>query len=260
MKPETPLAWAVRTDAGLRRSSNEDSHAIRADVGLFIVADGMGGHVAGEVASRVAVESICAFIQETTNADPNRTWPFPFDPELSVEANRLRAAFRLANRRIASAIADSSDLRGMATTASGMLVGRNRSCVAHIGDSRVYVLSQGELRQITNDHSWVEEQVRAGVLTPAAARQHPWRNVVTRALSGADDPDIDVVEISPRAGERYLLCSDGLFGVVGDDDIARILADTTGTLDEICGHLIDAANAAGGPDNITALVVEVNAS
>lgn len=260
MKPETPLTWAVRTDAGLRRSSNEDSHAIRADVGLFIVADGMGGHVAGEVASRVAVESISAFIEETANADPNRTWPFPFDPELSVEANRLRAAFRLANRRIASAIADSSDLRGMATTASGLLVGRNRSCVAHIGDSRVYVLSGGELRQITNDHSWVEEQVRAGVLTPAAARQHPWRNVVTRALSGADDPDIDVVEITPSAGERYLLCSDGLFGVVGDEDIARNLADTTGTLDEICGHLIDAANAAGGPDNITALVVEVNAS
>jgi len=148
----------------------------------------------------------------------------------------------------------------MATTASGMLVGKARSCVAHIGDSRVYVLRNGELSQITHDHSWVEEQVRAGVLTPAAARQHPWRNVVTRALSGAEDPEIDVVEITPQDGDRYLLCSDGLFGVVPDEDIARILGDKEGTLDEVCGHLIDAANAAGGPDNITALVVEVNAS
>jgi protein phosphatase len=260
MTPAIRLSWAVRTDAGLRRTSNEDSHSTRPDLGLFIVADGMGGHVAGEVASRVAVESISAFIEETAGADPNRTWPFPFDPELSFEANRLKAAFRLANARIASAIADSQDLRGMATTASGLLIRKANSCVAHIGDSRVYVLLDGALRQITHDHSWVEEQVRAGVLTPDAARQHPWRNVVTRALSGAEDPDIDVVEITPRAGERYLLCSDGLFGVVADDEIAAILGAKDLTLDEICGRLIDAANAAGGPDNITALVLEVDAS
>jgi len=260
MTPAISLSWAVRSDAGLRRTSNEDSHATRPDLGLFIVADGMGGHVAGEVASRVAVESISAFIEETAAADPNRTWPFPFDPGLSFEANRLKAAFRLANGRIASAIADSQDLRGMATTASGLLVRKTNSCVAHIGDSRVYVLQAGALRQITNDHSWVEEQVRAGVLTPDAARQHPWRNVVTRALSGAEDPDIDVVEITPRVGDRYLLCSDGLFGVVGDEDIAKILGAKDLTLDEICGRLIDAANAAGGPDNITALVLAVDAS
>ena len=258
MQPGIPLTWAVRTDAGLRRSSNEDSHATRADVGLFIVADGMGGHVAGEVASRVAVESISAFIEETSNTDPNRTWPFPFDPELSVEANRLRAAFRLANRRIASAIADSQDLRGMATTASGMLVGKARSCVAHIGDSRVYVLRNGELSQITHDHSWVEEQVRAGAMTASAARQHPWRNVVTRALSGGSDPEIDTVELSPQAGERFLLCSDGLSGIVSPEAIAAILAADAG-LDAICERLIAAANEAGGPDNITVLVLEVDA-
>jgi|SRR5215203_3270324 len=259
MTPAIPLSWAVRTDAGLRRTSNEDSHSTRPDLGLFIVADGMGGHVAGEVASRVAVESISAFIEETAGADPNRTWPFPFDPDLSFEANRLKAAFRLANARIALAIADSQDLRGMATTASGLLVRPTNSCVAHIGDSRVYVLRNDQLQQITHDHSWVEEQVRAGVLTPDAARQHPWRNVVTRALSGGEDPDIDVVEISPKPGERYLLCSDGLFGVVEDDQIAALLGARDLSLDEICGRLIDAANGAGGPDNITALVLEVDA-
>src|SRR5512134_3101674 len=162
MTPTIAFSWAVKTDPGLRRTNNEDSHSSRPDVGLFVVADGMGGHVAGEVASRVAVEAISAFIEETAGADKNRTWPFPFEPTLSLEANRLKAAFKLANRRIASTIADSHDLRGMATTASALLVGKDHACVAHIGDSRVYALRGSELRQITDDHSWVEEQVRAG--------------------------------------------------------------------------------------------------
>src|SRR5512141_1496741 len=114
MSPLPSHSWAVVTDPGLRRTSNEDSFVGRPEVGLFAVADGMGGHVAGEVASRLAVEAIDAFIHETAGADKNRTWPFPFDPGLSLEANRLRAAFRLANRRIATTIANSQELRGMA--------------------------------------------------------------------------------------------------------------------------------------------------
>ena len=252
------FAWAVSSDPGLRRTSNEDSYCMRRDIGLYMVADGMGGHVAGEVASRVAVEAIQAFIEETAGADKNRTWPFPFEPALSLEANRLKAAFRLANRRIAAAIADSEDLRGMATTASALLAGPTHACVAHVGDSRVYVLRDGSLRQITHDHSWVEEQVRAGTLTPSAAKQHPWRNVVTRALAGGEDPQVDVTEIQPRHGERFLLCSDGLFAVVGDEAIAQILAEPGISLQEVCARLIDAANAAGGPDNITTLVLQVD--
>jgi protein phosphatase len=255
----TSFSWAVSSDPGLRRTSNEDSYCSQPDIGLYIVADGMGGHVAGEVASRVAVEAIQQFIRETTGADKNRTWPFPFEPALSLAANRLKAAFRLANRRIASTIADSQDLRGMATTASALLAASDGVCVAHVGDSRVYVLRDGSLEQLTHDHSWVEEQVRAGAMTPVAARQHPWRNVVTRALSGGEDPEVDVKEISPAPGERYLLCSDGLFSAIGDDRIAAILADRGTSLDEVCARLIAAANAAGGPDNITALVLEVNA-
>lgn len=257
--PQMPLSWAVRSDAGLRRSSNEDSFSTRPDVGLFVVADGMGGHVAGEVASRVAVEAISAFIEETAGADKNRTWPFPFEPSLSLEANRLKAAFRLANRRIAAAIADSQDLRGMATTASALLVGKSHACVAHVGDSRVYVLRNGELGQITHDHSWVEEQVRAGAMTPTAARQHPWRNVVTRALSGGDDPEVDVVEVEPAVGERYLLCSDGLFSVVPDTRIAEVLSNQSLSLEQVCDRLVASANEAGGPDNITTLVLQVDA-
>src|SRR4051794_35933605 len=202
------LSWAVRTDPGLRRSSNEDSYCTRPDLGLFVVADGMGGHAAGEVASRVAVDTIEPFIGETAGADKNRTWPFPFEHAISLEGNRLKAAFRLANRQIANAMADSADLRGMATTASGVLAGARSACVAHVGDSRIYGLTGGALRQITDDHSWVEEQVRAGTMTATAARQHPWRNVVTRALSGGTDPEIDIVELDPKMGERFLLCSD----------------------------------------------------
>ena len=253
------LSWAVSSDPGLRRTSNEDSYSSRPDIGLFVVADGMGGHVAGEVASRVAVEAIEAFIEETAGADKNRTWPFPFDPTLSIEANRLKAAFRIANRRIASAIANAQDLRGMATTASAILIGERHACVGHVGDSRVYVLRDDGLHQITHDHSWVEEQVRAGTLSPTAARQHPWRNVVTRALSGGEDPEVDVTEVAPNPGERYLLCSDGLFSVVGDDRIAEILGRRDEPLDAVCRHFVEAANDGGGPDNITALVLQLDA-
>jgi protein phosphatase len=260
MKPPLhSLSWAVSSDPGLRRTSNEDSYSSRPDAGLFVVADGMGGHVAGEVASRVAVEAIEAFIQETAGADKNRTWPFPFEPRLSFEGNRLKAAFRLANRRIGAAIADSQDLRGMATTASAVLFGERLASVAHVGDSRVYVLRKGVLEQITHDHSWVEEQVRAGTLSPSAARQHPWRNVVTRALSGGEDPEVDDTEETPVPGERFLLCSDGLFAVVPDARIAEILGLRDVPLDAICRGLIDAANTGGGPDNITTLVLQIDA-
>jgi protein phosphatase len=253
------LSWAVRTDPGLRRSSNEDSYCTRPDLGLFVVADGMGGHVAGEVASRVAIETIETFIAETAGADKNRTWPFPFEPAISLEGNRLKAAFRLANRQIANAMADSADLRGMATTASAVLAGKASACVGHVGDSRIYALDMrngGTLRQVTEDHSWVEEQVRAGTMTATAARQHPWRNVVTRALSGGSDPEIDTVELSPQQGERFLLCSDGLSGVVPHETIETFLGSPDG-LDAICERLIAAANEGGGPDNITVLVLEV---
>jgi len=251
------LSWAVRTDPGLRRSSNEDSYCTRPDLGLFVVADGMGGHVAGEVASRVAVETIQTFIAETAGADKNSTWPFPFEPAISLEANRLKAAFRLANRKIGNEMADKADLRGMATTASAVLAGKNSACLAHVGDSRIYAMRNGSLEQLTHDHSWVEEQVRAGTLTEAAARQHPWRNVVTRALSGGSDPDIDTVEIAPRPADRFLLCSDGLSGVVSRDVIEATLGDRGLRLDQICDRLVTAANEGGGPDNVTALVIEI---
>ena len=154
----------------------------------------MGGHVAGEVASQLTVKAIESFVEQTSNLTKDDTWPFPFHPDLSLQANRLKAGIRMANRRLAEEQEQRSTLKGMATTASAVLLGRGPAVIVHVGDSRVYLLRDGELLRLTADHSWVEEQVRAGAMTPSAARRHPWRNVVTRALSGGPEPEVDTRE------------------------------------------------------------------
>jgi serine/threonine protein phosphatase PrpC len=251
------LSAAALSDPGRRREANEDAVCARQDLGLFLVADGMGGHAAGEVASHMASDAIESFINDTRDADVNTTWPFPYDTAISLDGNRLTAAFRLANRRLAAAMQNDDALRGMATTAAALLANRGTPVIAHVGDSRVYVLRHGELRQVTQDHSWVNEQVRAGVLSEADARHHPWRHVVTRALSGGDDPEVEITELDVQAGDRILLCSDGLSGVVPPDRLADIIGRQA-PLDEICRDLIDAANQAGGPDNITVVMLQVD--
>ena len=254
----TRLSWAVATHPGLRRESNEDAYAARPDLGLFLVADGMGGHAAGEIASKVTADTIEAFANDTRARDTNRTWPFPFEPTLSVDANRLKAAFRLANRQVAQRMESQQELRGMATTASAVILeeapsGEVRAAIGHVGDSRVYLYRGGALRQLTDDHSWVGEQIRSGVMSDADARRHPWRNVVTRAISGGADPEVDVIELPLEAGDTLLLCSDGLSGVVAVEEIERILSG--GDLERACQALIAAANDGGGPDNITAVLI-----
>jgi serine/threonine protein phosphatase PrpC len=250
------VSSAIATDPGMRREGNEDSSSARADLGLYMVADGMGGHAAGEVASRIAVEAVEAFINDTRDADANRTWPFPYDTALSLDGNRLKAAFRLANRKLAAAMAADDTLRGMATTAVAVLMAKRPPVVAHVGDSRLYVWRDGSLHQITQDHSWVGEQVRAGMLSDADARRHPWRNVVTRAIAGGDDPEVEVQEIAVAARDRVMLCSDGLCAVVPPDQLEAIVNQRI-PLKDTCQALIAAANAAGGPDNITVVMLEI---
>ena len=221
----------------------------------------MGGHVAGEVASRVAVEAIEAFIQETAGADKNRTWPFPFDPTSASKptgSRRPSASPTAASRR---AIADSQDLRGMATTASAVLVGQTHAVRrARRRQPRLRAARRRARSRSPTIIPGSKNRCAPGTLTPSAARQHPWRNVVTRALSGGEDPEVDVTEVTPAPGERYLLCSDGLFAVVadaahrGDPRPARACRSTT-----ICRSLVEAANEGGGPDNITTLVLEIDA-
>jgi PPM family protein phosphatase len=251
------ISSAVASHPGLRRDENEDAFSTRDDLGLYMVADGMGGHAAGEIASRLAVDTIVAFISDTRDADINRTWPFPYDHALNLDGNRLKVAFRLANRKLGSAVEANESLRGMATTAAAVLFGHGTPMVAHVGDSRVYQLREHTLRQVTHDHSWVSEQVRAGVMTEKDARRHPWRNVVTRALAGGDDPDVEVAELDVRSGDRLLLCSDGLHGVVMPDRIEALVKKGK-SLADTCKTLIETANAAGGPDNITVVMLQVD--
>jgi len=252
------VSFASATDKGLRRSINEDSLVVREELGLFVVADGMGGHAAGEVASQAAIEGITAFVEATVAVSSDQTWPIPFNAAQSVNVNRLDAGFRMADRRIASEAAASANLRGMATTAVAALIVDDVVTLAHVGDSRVYRLHQGQLEQLTRDHSWVEEQIRAGTLTESAARAHPWRNIVTRALSGSEDLKVDIRELTLEPGDRLLLCSDGVFAVLADDQIGEILRQHA-DLCAVCDALITGANDGGGPDNVTAVVLEVHA-
>ena len=279
-----PVVSAALTDLGLRRAANEDSFVLRPGLGLYVVCDGMGGHAAGEVASRVAADTIEEFVQFTDGAGASFTWPFAFNPDWGTDGNRLVSAFLLANRAIAQRVIDEPALRGMATTAVCLLLGARGSgsgaredsgtervpspesrvpdtvpaLFAHVGDSRAYLWRGGTLDQITRDHSWVEEQISLGVLSETEARHHPWRNLVTRALAGAEEPRVERTPLDLEAGDRVLLCSDGLTTPLTNDAIAEILARTPmGRPDELCQALVDAANAAGGPDNITVIVVEV---
>jgi len=252
------VSFGSATHTGLRRSTNEDNLSVREDLGLFVVADGMGGHAAGEVASRTAIDGIVAFVEATLAMSPEQTWPIPFDPSLSANANRLRAGFRMGNRQLAVQIETASELRGMATTAVAMLVDAQVGTLAHVGDSRAYRLRDGQIERLTRDHSWVEEQVRLGALSESAARQHPWRNIVTRALSGSEDLEVEIQEFPLVWGDRLLLCSDGVFAVLSDEQIADTLRLETDP-DGACQALIAGANDGGGPDNVTAIVLDLDA-
>jgi protein phosphatase len=251
------IAWAAATHPGRRRPGNEDSHCARPDLGLFAVADGMGGHVAGEIASRLAVAALVSSIEATRDDLP----PEALDPLLGVAGSRLRLAFSRAAQQLAAAVADDPGLRGMATTTSCVLVGEDdQATIGHVGDSRVYLARGGRVERLTDDHSWVEEQVRAGVLDRRVAERHPWRNVVTRALSGGEPPAVDVRTLQIQAGDRLLICSDGLHGAIGESRLADALDGPPGPLEHLCEHLVDAANDAGGPDNITLVVLAVHAA
>jgi serine/threonine protein phosphatase PrpC len=233
------LVAAGITDVGRVRagSLNEDGFLDEASgLNLVAVADGMGGHRAGEVASATALEALKA----------------------AMAAGRpLRDAIVGANDAVVEKSVSDQELRGMGTTlTAGTLDTDGNLLIGHVGDSRAYLVRDGELTQITSDHSLVEEMVREGELTPEQAENHPRRSIITRALGIDPEVDVDVYPVSIRAGDRILLCSDGLTTMVRSEEIAEILADER-DLEQAARHLVDAANAAGGEDNVTAVVVDV---
>src|SRR6267143_3462800 len=231
------------THVGKQRQHNEDSFLVAAEAKLYLVADGMGGHAAGEIASRIAVDSISEFILHTKEDDG--TWPHAYDEQYRRSTNRLMAAVRMANTRVLEAMRKDARLRGMGTTVVACLGDDNTMSFAHVGDSRAYLIRDGSLSRITNDHSWVFEQVQAGMLTEAEAEKHPLRNVITRALGGALSVNPDAAEVECQAGDVYLLCSDGLTGMVPEDEILKVVTDSDGDLKRACQALIEAANEHG---------------
>ncbi|MCX8038364.1 MAG: Stp1/IreP family PP2C-type Ser/Thr phosphatase [Candidatus Sumerlaeia bacterium] len=249
-------SWAT-SDVGLRRSHNEDSCYANDTLGLYLVADGMGGHAAGEIASQAAVRTIHEFVQQA-EADRDMTFPFGVDRTLSEEANILLTAVRLANQVIARMAAEQPELGGMGTTIAGVMIRKGKAHVFHVGDSRVYRLRKGRIEQLTADHSWVNEQLQRHMITEEEARTHRWRNVITRALGNKAAIEVDLKTHPIENGDILLLCTDGLSGLVSDQVILETILLQGQNLDQACQDLIAQANAAGGHDNITVVLVQYN--
>jgi serine/threonine protein phosphatase PrpC len=243
------------SDVGKARTHNEDCFGIDPEHQMFVVADGMGGHNHGEVASRIAVKAIQEFVEQT--ADHDTTWPFVYDARLQRHSNRLKTSIRMAHDKVLRAIRSDGSLIGMGTTVVGFLLKGRIAAVAHVGDSRLYRFRGGELELLTQDHTWVNEQVVAGYLSAEQARAHPLKNVVTRALGGESEVVVDVRETEVMPEDCYLLCSDGLTTMLSDGEITELLSQDK-SLEQICRDLVDASNGKGGHDNITVVLVRVD--
>lgn len=228
------------------RSGNEDNFAVRdwGNRGLFIVADGMGGHAAGEVASEMAVQTIERELE--TLRDPNDT----------EAEEKVAEALREANRNIHDRTITEVDKQGMGTTASVLLISAMRYLIGQVGDSRVYLLRDGALHQLTKDHSYVQEQVDAGFLTPEQARYHPYSNVITRCVGASPEVEPDIYTGEAKVGDLFLVASDGLTGMV-DDRRLQMLLMSRAEPERKVHALISEANGRGGLDNITAIVVQL---
>jgi protein phosphatase len=244
------------SDVGLQREHNEDSFSVLPDHELAIVADGMGGHRAGDVASKLATEAIGEFFRKTSHEDA--TWPFHFDARLTEEENRLLTSIRVANRQIYEHSTRSRELRGMGTTVVGALYSRkkNKMFIGHVGDSRAYRVRAGQIQQLTRDHSLVNDYLAAMPDMSDEQRSELPKNVITRALGMQDHVDVDIQADDCQAGDVYVLCSDGLSGMVDDQEIL-VTVSTTPDLRDVCRRLVTMANEHGGEDNITAVVVRV---
>jgi serine/threonine protein phosphatase PrpC len=251
------LAHAV-SDAGPVRKNNEDSCAVEHDLQVYVVADGMGGHNAGEVASRLAVEALVGFMRRS-HEDIDVSWPYGIDPTISLHANRLRTAINLANRRVFRAAESHDDYTGMGTTVVAALVTGTRLVVGNVGDSRLYVLTKDGLSQVTEDDTWAATMLRqSGGADAAMLAHHPMRHVLTNVLGAREQTDVHMVERELAPGDRVFICSDGIYGVLDDQALAAELQanpDPRASAERLVQLAIDR----GTRDNVTALVVRYEA-
>jgi protein phosphatase len=236
------------------RSGNEDSFIISPELGLFAIADGMGGHNAGEIASKMAIETLRDVIAQTAEDEIS---PEVIENPISAAAQRLEKGIRLANRAIHEASRNNPAWQNMGTTIVAALLTSERLCIAHVGDSRAYLLRAETIVPLTEDHSIVAEQLKMGLISREMAETSSQRNIITRALGLMTEPEADFSDLHLVPGDRVLLCSDGLTNMVSEDDILSIVHESRNA-EAACRRLVDAANRNGGKDNITAVIVTLN--
>ena len=230
------------TEQGMVRHNNEDAYGLYPDLSLYIVADGLGGHAGGKVASRIAVEAIKECIASTDNGS------------LKIK-NSVITAIKEANIKIILEAGKEKNLHGMGTTVAVVMKGNDAAIVAHVGDSRVYLVRGNAITRITKDHTVVEEYIRLGLLTPQDALYHPSKHMLSRALGTSGDVDVDITEIQFHAGDTLILCTDGLTNMVSDKEISNIILELSPSPEKITDKLIALANKNGGIDNITVITI-----
>ena len=250
------LIAAGQTNVGRKRSHNEDNLLLVEAENLFVVADGMGGHASGEVASQIAIEALKDFFKRTSEND-EVTWPFKEEKGLRYEENRLVTSIKLANLRIYETASGEARLKGMGTTIVCSLFTNGMAYLGHVGDSRAYRIRGGAIEQLTEDHSLLNDYIKANKLTPEEIEAFPHKNVIVRALGMRETVQVDIARLDPQPDDIYLLCTDGLSGMVSDENLLKITVAANGDLEAGCRALIDAANDAGGVDNITVVLVRV---
>ena len=244
------MELASMSDPGKMRNTNEDSAITNPDLGLALVADGMGGHRSGEVASSMAVKIT---LDKLASMQRTGLKPSAYNDKYTLRTNQLGFAVKLANSVIYETGNSTPENKGMGTTLSAILLNGDKVAIAHIGDSRVYLFRDGTLQQVTEDHSLVMEHVRKGLLTQEQAEKSPLQNIITRALGAQKNPLIDLMEVPVMENDRFLLCTDGLFKAITVDNIARIMK-TTPEGQKACELMVKTANDNGGPDNVTVVI------
>ncbi|MBI4832613.1 MAG: Stp1/IreP family PP2C-type Ser/Thr phosphatase [Candidatus Lindowbacteria bacterium] len=248
-------SFVAQTDVGLKRKENEDSYLVDETNRIFVVADGMGGHAAGDLASKVAVESICDYFRRYSAGAGAQATPYGINPELSETGNKIINSICVANNKIRQIATRNEQLAGMGTTVVCAHLDGHIVTIGNVGDSRAYLFRQSGYRQLTEDHSWVNEQLQKNLITPEDARVHPWRNVITRALGSRDSVEVDIFEERVRAGDQVLLCTDGLSSMLDDISMFEILTDGEAAQEQKCDRLVEEAKKAGGADNVTFILI-----
>jgi len=249
------VRFAGETDTGMKRTHNEDFLYLPDEERLVMVADGMGGHACGDVASRMAVETTVDYFRATA-ADVDVTWPFMVDNDNRRDENRLITGIKLSNLKIYETSQRDSKSRGMGTTIVACLFTDDSIVMTHVGDSRIYRVRGDEIEQITEDHSLLNDYIKMKRITPEEIDRFPHKNVIVRALGMKETVAVDVLRETPRLGDIYLLCSDGLSGMIDDPTILQTVRTET-DVDRCCERLVELGNAAGGVDNITVALARI---